>query len=87
MLAPINIINHYQMLICLSHVSNMKQVDIPISNNQVLQIAISYILNTMHIRKSSQIRNPRKFDPHEQPNSTVLTPTQQLTHLITGQPS
>ena len=26
-------------------------------------------------------------DPHEQPYSTVLTLTQQLTHVTTGQPS
>ena len=27
------------------------------------------------------------YDPHEQPYSTVLTFTQQLTHFTTGQPS
>ena len=32
-------------------------------------------------------KKSRKFDPHEKPYSTELTLTQQLTHLITGQPS
>ena len=59
-----------------------KQVDILISKNQALQI----LYLKQHAYKSSQIRKLTK-SPHEQPYSTVLTLTQQLTHLITGQPS